>query len=403
MAFYFDYQTDNFSAAPWDTLHRDSVANGVQCIGTGGGPALGMLQGTLVTNSAGDLNNDGFNEREGAYIVQTANNEVQFILPAHKDTCRYHPAFRITNYLSTQKPQYVYCYHLHHIGGSTKDTLALLEGYDYNMYLNTVTQQLLLQMDSVFCDSTGFYLSPDKTLAVTMSKFVAAGGDACDTVRWRTESESQNLGYYLYRRIKPVFFDSLTKALVAGNNAAVDDTEPDDPAPLFRQKTIVPADTGWVLLNKQLIPGAPSGASVGPRDYAHLDGNGVYNGVVYEYKIVSIDYTNKTGTYGPAEAKPMRLLPQKFALGKIYPNPFRKITFIKFDLPVKTPVEMSIYNIQGKLIRRLLRPDKKYPAGFHQITWDGLNEQGLPVATGTYLCRFTAGKFVNTKMMIMLK
>jgi hypothetical protein len=190
---------------------------------------------------------------------------------------------------------------------------------------------------------------------------------------------------------------------VTAKTAAVDDTSLDDAALLFRNKTVVSADTGWVLVNSQIIPGAPSGVSVGPRDYVHVDGRNVYNGMVYEYKVVAVDYSNKTGTYGPAEARPGRLLPVKFALAKIYPNPFRKITFIKFDLPVKTGVEMDIYNIQGKLIRRLLRPDKKFAAGFHKITWDGLNEQGQNVATGTYLCRFTAKKFVNTKVMIRIK
>ena len=206
--------------------------------------------------------------------------------------------------------------------------------------------------------------------------------------------------------MQPRFFDSITGSLQlpvsVSENETGEDSSTDDPAVLFKRKLIASADTGWVLLNEKIIPGAPEGASVGPRDYLHIDGR-VYNGVLYEYKVVAVDFKNKTGTYGPAQAKPGRQLPLKFALGKIYPNPFRKTTFIRFDLPVKTTIELDIYNIQGKLIRRLLKADKKYPAGFHRIVWDGMNEQRQFVATGTYLCRLNAGKYVNTKVMIRLK
>jgi hypothetical protein len=362
MAFYYDYQKSNFASASADSLYGDSVSNGVQCISIGGGPALGMLTGTLVTTSAGDLNGDGFNEREGAYVVKATNNQAQFILPALPDTCRYYPAFRVTNYISAEKPQFVYCYHLHHIGGSVPDTLTLLDGYNYNSYLNASTQELIMQMDSVFCDSTAFFISADKTLAVGMDRFNAAGGDGCDTIKWRTESENQNIGYYLYRRVKPAFFDSLAKAASRAPDSLLDDA-----ASLVKQKTIASADTGWVRLNNQIIPGAPSGASVGPRDYLHIDARNIHDGILYEYKVIAVDYQNSSSTYGPAEAKPVSLgCRLKFALGNIYPNPFRKDGVHQVRPAGQDRRSSSIFTIsRGKLIKRLLRPDKNFPAGFH--------------------------------------
>jgi hypothetical protein len=268
------------------------------------------------------------------------------------------------------------------------------------MYLNKTAQELVFQVDSVFCDTAIFYLSPTQTLDVTMSRFGASGGDGCDTVKWRTESEQENLGYRVYRRIKPAFIDSLTRAA----DTLAQDSVLDAPALLFKRKAIATADTGWRLLNEKIIPSrAPQGASVGPLDYRYLDFNNVYNEFLYEYRLVAVDYHNKNALYGPAEARPLGRVPVKFALIGNYPNPFRRATTIRFDLPVKTMVSLDIYNLQGKLVRRLIKPDKKYPVGYHKVAWDGLSESGFRVASGTYIYRLSAGKFAKAKIMMLIR
>ncbi|MCX7727750.1 MAG: hypothetical protein N2053_12990, partial [Chitinispirillaceae bacterium] len=93
-----------------NTFSMDSISNGVQCIKFPNRRALSMISGTLDSTTAGDLNGDGFNETEGAYIIGASNNTVHFVLPAKRDTCRYYPAFRIKNYLATSRPQYVFVY-----------------------------------------------------------------------------------------------------------------------------------------------------------------------------------------------------------------------------------------------------------------------------------------------------
>jgi hypothetical protein len=397
MAFYYDYQRDNIGASD-DDLYRDSVSNGVQVIGVAGGAALGMTTGTLLSGAnatSGDLNADGFNEREGAYVIRASNNAAVFTLPASRDTCRFYPVFRITSYMANQKPQYVFCYQT-----SGADTSALIEGYEYNIYHNRTANQLVIQIDSVFCDSAVFYIAADRTLAVEMSRFGASGGDACDTVRWRTESESENLGYYIYRRIKPSFIDSLAKA----TDTVAHDTLLDDAAVLFKRKAIAFADTGWVRITGKLIPSASGGTAFGPTDYMHIDYRNVYNDVVYEYRIESIDYQNNSDSYGPAEARPKGWVPVKFALWGNFPNPFRKMTAIRFDLPIRSKVDIRIYNLQGKLVRRLVRPEKLLKVGRHKVMWDGLTETGQPAAAGPYVYHMMAGKrFAKAKIMVMVR
>ena len=145
----------------------DTISSGVQFIGLDGGDALAMTTGSLTLDSDGDLNGDGFNEQEGAYIIQASNNTVHFKLPAEGDTCRYYPAFRITNYLAANKPQYVFAYR----GLAAGDTMALVEGYQYNCHLNQTDHELVMQIDSIFCDSVALFISSDQTLAVQMSLF----------------------------------------------------------------------------------------------------------------------------------------------------------------------------------------------------------------------------------------
>jgi hypothetical protein len=397
-AIYYDYQRDDLS----DGLFRDSVSNGVQCLVL---PTetevLGMINGTLVKTSAGDLNGDGFNEREGAYVMSANNNAVHFRLPARTDTCRYYPVFRITNYLSNQKPGYVTCYHPHTMGGTPPDTTVLIEGYDYSIYHNKTARELVIQIDSVFCDSAIFWISADRTLAVTMSRFEAKGGDGCDTVKWRTESELENLGYFLYRRIKPSFMDSLARAM---DSTKAGNEELDNAAQLFKRKAIVSADTGWHLLNTEIIPGAPRGASLGPIEYTQIDKTKVYNDVVYEYKVMAMDYHNRTDEYGPAEARPRALNPMTFALWNNYPNPFNRVTNIKFDLPVASKVTLNIYSLQGRLIKRLVKPDRKWAPGRHNVVWDATGEFNQPVAAGPYIYHFiTEKKFIKTRVMMLVR
>jgi hypothetical protein len=92
---------------------------------------------------------------------------------------------------------------------------------------------------------------------------------------------------------------------------------------------------------------------------------------------------------------------QRFFLYQNYPNPFNPTTNISFTLPGETQVSLSVYNIEGRLIKTLVNGSVE--GGLQVVTWDGTDAQGNPVSTGVYLYRLRAGNNVMTKKMILLK
>jgi hypothetical protein len=94
-------------------------------------------------------------------------------------------------------------------------------------------------------------------------------------------------------------------------------------------------------------------------------------------------------------------LPTKFAVGQNYPNPFNPTTNINYELPKASDVKIVIYNILGQPVRTLV--NARQEASFYTITWDGKNDLGMPVSTGTYIYSVKAGEFTATKKMNLLK
>ncbi|MFB3907091.1 MAG: FlgD immunoglobulin-like domain containing protein [Candidatus Eisenbacteria bacterium] len=83
------------------------------------------------------------------------------------------------------------------------------------------------------------------------------------------------------------------------------------------------------------------------------------------------------------------------------PNPFNPRTTIKFALASSGPVELLIYDVNGRLVKTLV--DGKMDAGNHAITWDGTNDSGQKVGSGVYWSQMKAGSYVSNKKMVILK
>lgn len=92
----------------------------------------------------------------------------------------------------------------------------------------------------------------------------------------------------------------------------------------------------------------------------------------------------------------------EFKLHSSMPNPFNPRTEIRFDLPEPVPVQLLVYDVQGRLVRTLESGLIKN-AGRHVSVWDGLDERGLAVSSGVYFYRLEAGDFVETKRMTLVK
>ena len=100
----------------------------------------------------------------------------------------------------------------------------------------------------------------------------------------------------------------------------------------------------------------------------------------------------------PTDAAPV----MSNALEQNYPNPFNPQTTIAFSLKERARVRVDVFNVAGQLVKTLL--DETRPAGSHQdVRWDGRDAGNRPVASGVYFYRLSAGDFLETRKMVLLK
>jgi hypothetical protein len=83
------------------------------------------------------------------------------------------------------------------------------------------------------------------------------------------------------------------------------------------------------------------------------------------------------------------------------PNPFNPSTQIVYQLAGNERVNLSVYDVTGKRVRTLV--DQLQPNGAYSVTWDGRDNDGRLSSTGVYFYRLTAGKFTQTRRMVLLK
>ncbi len=96
------------------------------------------------------------------------------------------------------------------------------------------------------------------------------------------------------------------------------------------------------------------------------------------------------------ESNNQQTVPDKFELGNNYPNPFNPTTNIKYSISKAVHVQLSIYNILGQRVATLI--DRKQTVGRYQVSFDANR-----FSSGVYIYRLSAGDFVQTRKMTLLK
>lgn len=218
---------------------------------------------------------------------------------------------------------------------------------------------------------------PDNPLPVELTNFAAYSGDNRVTLKWTTQSETNNSGFEVFRSL---------------------------------------AETGYYEIiasyeNQLSLVGA--GSSNEPHDYEYKDSY-VVNGTTYWYKIADVDFNGIRSYHGPVSAVPngngtpvsqTNNAPTRFMLYQNYPNPFNPGTTIKFELPERASnlqkVDLRIFNSLGKQVRTLY--SEPLAPGVYEIKWDGMDDQGNRLSSGIYLVRFKAGAFSQARKMFLLK
>jgi hypothetical protein len=130
----------------------------------------------------------------------------------------------------------------------------------------------------------------------------------------------------------------------------------------------------------------PTGATTGPVSVTNAAGTAVSGSDFIYVQTVSANDLSAPFGYG---------------LDQNLPNPFRPHTEIRYQLPRATHVRITVYNVQGRRVRELV--DEPRPSGRHAVRWDGRDESGSRVASGSYVYELRAGGFVARRTMTLLR
>jgi hypothetical protein len=123
------------------------------------------------------------------------------------------------------------------------------------------------------------------------------------------------------------------------------------------------------------------------------DLSGFNSSVKLQYRLKQMDFG---GTFSYSNIIEIDFIPGAYSLSQNYPNPFNPSTSISFTLTKSTFVTLKIYNVLGNEVSTLV--NQNMLSGKHEIKF---NANGLP--SGVYLYTITAGDFVDTKKMLLMK
>ncbi len=198
-----------------------------------------------------------------------------------------------------------------------------------------------------------------------LSTFVVEYLDNIPTLYWMTASETDNIGWNIYRSINDSSFASAE------------------------------------MINVELIPG--QGTTSEPTNYIYTDEDAEANpGDVLWYWLESIDFGGGSYIYYP----PANLVipvavdeshshPVDIVLYQNYPNPFKTSTQISFSLPHPDKVTIQIYNLKGQLVETLIDENKQ--AGIHTLEWNAEN-----ASSGIYFMKLlTVEREIIRKLVII--
>jgi len=205
----------------------------------------------------------------------------------------------------------------------------------------------------------------DQSLPVELSTFWAISGDRQVTLEWSTESETENLGFNLYRSINSKPFS---------------------------------------MINGQLIPG--HGSTSERHEYSYIDYN-VFNSATYNYKIEDVDYSGKTELHNivisaTPTGKEKKTIADGFHVQPCFPNPFNPETTLRFEIGKAAIVHVQVYDLLGNSVTTLT--NSTYQPGEYSLIWNGRDAQNRSSASGIYLVHTQSSTgFSHTDKVIFIR
>ncbi|MGH8004990.1 MAG: FG-GAP-like repeat-containing protein [Limisphaerales bacterium] len=119
------------------------------------------------------------------------------------------------------------------------------------------------------------------------------------------------------------------------------------------------------------------------------------------YRLIASDDRHFNLTVTPKTTGQTALVPTRYELYQNLPNPFNPQTLIKYDLPEAANVRLEVFNILGQKVTTLV--NRYEAAGPKSALWDGTDAAGNKVSSGIYFYKLSAGDYIATKKMMLVK
>ncbi len=226
----------------------------------------------------------------------------------------------------------------------------VLGGMDNNVFVSSENKDPNIDNNSASAQT-------HTLIPVELTSFTATLVNGMVKLEWRTFSETDNAGFHIYRatsRSGP--YEKITREIIAG-----------------------------------------AGNSQAEHSYSYVDDSPL-EGTVY-YKLADLSYAGDQVFHDPISINPRA--PESYLLQQNFPNPFNMNTKIRFHLQRDGFVNLSIYNTQGQKIRELVTSNM--PSGYHTISWDGTDDSGAVVPSGSYVYSLKVNDFEQMQKMILVK
>jgi len=238
-------------------------------------------------------------------------------------------------------------------GPAARDVDTVLSGVPLYASLEATYDTVIIAITNLSASANEYtYAATQDVLPVQLSAFEVSVVESDILLLWRTETEVDNLGFVIERRM------------------------------------IAPNEREWEEI--AFVPGA--GTSNQPIDYSYTDHSLAVGR--YVYRLRQLD---RTGSFWYSSVFEIELTaPSSIELMQNYPNPFNPTTQIRVRISERGAATLSIYDLLGREVAVLLNGE--YPPGPHVVTW---NAAGLE--SGVYLCRLNAGGFTQARKVVLLK
>ncbi len=196
---------------------------------------------------------------------------------------------------------------------------------------------------------------------VELSSFTATLTGQCYVqLNWTSQTESQMMGYRVYR------------------NTSTD------------QSTSI-------TINQSLVPATNTSST---QTYSMVD-NEVANGQTYYYWLEAVDF-NSSSYHGPVSVtvngNVPPVLPEITSMKNAYPNPFKANANIEVSLKAGETGTVTLYNVAGQTVRTF-----QVVEGIHNLAWDGKDSSGKACGSGIFFYRLTTPSFNQTRKLMLVK